>query len=121
MVKMFPMMHPIPMNAVAMGCGAIIIFLTSLLLEETRQVPVQLPTRLSLIYLVLFDTCGVFILFRFVLQRWTASATSYAFVLFPFVTLAGSAWLTGSSLARCCLPAPHWLSAEVTSVLCVWR
>ncbi len=36
---------------------------------------------------------GLFILVLLVVRRWTVSATSYMFVLFPVVTLALAAWL----------------------------
>ena len=32
------------------------------------------------------------------LKRWTASATSFSFVLFPFVTVFASAWLAGEAI-----------------------
>jgi drug/metabolite transporter (DMT)-like permease len=35
----------------------------------------------------------LFYLFLFLVRRWTASATSYLFVLFPFVTVVLAAWL----------------------------
>jgi drug/metabolite transporter (DMT)-like permease len=36
---------------------------------------------------------GLFVLVLLVVRRWTASATSYMFVLFPVVTMALGAWL----------------------------
>jgi drug/metabolite transporter (DMT)-like permease len=50
-------------------------------------------TWVSQAYLVTFGTVGVFGLCLFVLSRWTASATSYEFLLAPVVGVALAAWL----------------------------
>jgi drug/metabolite transporter (DMT)-like permease len=39
-------------------------------------------------YLIGPGSVAVFVLVLYVLGRWTASATSYAFLLFPFVAIA---------------------------------
>jgi drug/metabolite transporter (DMT)-like permease len=46
-------------------------------------------------YLVTIGSIGVFGLYLFVLGRWTASATSYEFVLVPLVGILLAAWLLG--------------------------
>jgi drug/metabolite transporter (DMT)-like permease len=46
-------------------------------------------------YLIGPGSIGVFVLVLYVLARWTASATSYAFLLFPFVAIALGALLLG--------------------------
>jgi drug/metabolite transporter (DMT)-like permease len=61
-------------------------------------VPNQLDTWLAFWYLVLIGTVAVFVLFLFVLRRWTASGTSYVFVLTPFVTVAVGVWLAGETV-----------------------
>lgn len=38
-------------------------------------------------------------LFLFVLRRWTASGTSFAFVLTPFVTVAVGVWLAHETIS----------------------
>jgi drug/metabolite transporter (DMT)-like permease len=40
----------------------------------------------------------VFYLYLFIVQRWTASATSYQFVLFPFVTVLIAGWLADETI-----------------------
>lgn len=47
---------------------------------------------------MLIGSVGVFALYLFVLRRWTASAASYQYVLFPLVTVALSAWLQGERI-----------------------
>ena len=44
-------------------------------------------------YLVTLGSVGLFVLVLLVVRRWTASATSYMFVLFPVVTMALGALL----------------------------
>lgn len=97
-LKRYPAADPITTNALAMGVGAGLLLLLSVGTGETRVLPRERTTLLAISYLVLVGSLAVFWLFLFVLQRWTASASSYQFVLYPFVTLALSAWLTGERL-----------------------
>ncbi len=46
-----------------------------------------------MVYTVTLGSVGLFVLLLVVVRRWTASASSYMFVLFPVVTLALGAWL----------------------------
>ena len=97
-VKAFPKADPVATNAVAMGVGAALLLALSLVAREPWTVPGLRATWSALAWLVLVGSVVVFWLYLFVLGRWTASATSYQFVLLPFVTLAISAWLTGERL-----------------------
>jgi drug/metabolite transporter (DMT)-like permease len=96
--KGFPNNHPITTNAIGMSMGAIILFVISLLWHEPQVLPVKSTTWIALIYLILVGSCIVFILFLFILKKWSASKLSYQFVLLPFVTLSASAWLSGEKL-----------------------
>lgn len=98
LAKSFPAVPPAAMNAVAMAVGAVILIGTSLVAGERIAPPTETESWLALGYLVVVGSLGVFVLFLFVLRRWTASATAYEFVLFPLVTLPLSAWLDGESL-----------------------
>jgi len=53
-----------------------------------------MATWASIIYLVFVGSVLVFYLFLYILSKWTASAISYQFVLFPFVTVLVAGWLT---------------------------
>jgi drug/metabolite transporter (DMT)-like permease len=97
--KGFPRSHPITTNAIGMSVGAIILFLMSIFWHEKLVMPVRTTTWIALIYLILFGTCAVFIMFLYILKRWPASRISYQFVLMPFVTIAASAWLTHEALS----------------------
>ena len=96
--KLYPRIHPVVVNALAMLVGTLILLALSLLAGEARVLPSAPQTWAAFIYLVLFGSVTVFVLFLFVIRRWTASATSYTFVLFPFVAVALSAWLEGEAI-----------------------
>lgn len=98
-MKGFPKSHPITTNALAMAVGSIILLSISYITGESQAMPTLLSTWIALAYLIVFGSCVVFILFLYVLKRWTASATSYMFVLLPFVTVAASARLTGERVS----------------------
>ena len=91
--KTFPKTHPITTNAVAMGTGAAILFVTSGFARETPHLPNLLPTWTALLYLIFFGSVGTFVLALYVLTRWTASATSYSLVLMPVVTVVSASWI----------------------------
>jgi len=92
--KSFPKTHPITTNALAMGTGAVILFVASGLVRETPSLPSLLPTWTALLYLIIFGSVGTFVLALYVLTRWTASATSYSLVLMPIVTVIFASWIT---------------------------
>jgi drug/metabolite transporter (DMT)-like permease len=98
-IKGFPRADPVTVNAVSMATGAVILSGASRLMGETPALPSLPATWAALLYLILLGSCAVFILYLFVLKRWTASATSYSFVLFPFVTVAAGAWLAGERIS----------------------
>jgi len=72
LVRRFPPVHPVTMNAVAMATDA---------------------TWAAVAYVVVVGSVVVFLLYLVVLHRWAASRAAYLFVLIPFVTVALSAWL----------------------------
>jgi drug/metabolite transporter (DMT)-like permease len=93
LVRRFPPVHPVTMNAVAMTAGAAVLLAGSVLAGESLVVPQRAATWVALTYLVLVGSVVVFLLFLFVLRHWPASRTVYVYVLVPFVTVALSAWL----------------------------
>jgi drug/metabolite transporter (DMT)-like permease len=96
--KTFPKSHPITTNALAMAVGAAILFVISLFAREVPRLPSLPATWMALLYLVFFGSIGTFVLALYVLSRWTASATSYALVLMPVVTVLFAAWLAGEAV-----------------------
>lgn len=86
--KRFPRVHPVPMNGVAMLPGVALLLALSLIAGEARVLPARPEVIVAFVYLVLIGSTVLFVGFLYVLQRWTASATSYASLLFPVVTVA---------------------------------
>jgi O-acetylserine/cysteine efflux transporter len=97
--KRFPRVHPVPMNGVAMVPGVALLLALSLVAGEARVLPSRPEVVVAFAYLVLVGSTVLFIGFLYILQRWTASATSYATVLFPMVTVAIGALLAGEPVS----------------------
>ena len=94
-VKRFPRAHPVAMNGVAMLPGVALLFALSLIAGEARVLPTRPEVVAAFAYLVLVGSTVLFVGFLYIIQRWTASATSYATLLFPLVTVAIGAILAG--------------------------
>jgi drug/metabolite transporter (DMT)-like permease len=92
-VRMFPPVHPVTMNAVGMATGAILLVAATLLAGEPMVVPKRAETWLALGYLVVVGSILVFVLYVVVVRVWGASRAAYGFVLTPVVTVLLSAWL----------------------------
>ena len=74
-------------NALGMLLGGSLLIVVSLVAGEPLVLPTQSDTLLAMAYLIGPGSIGVFMLALYVLARWTASATSYAFLLFPLVAI----------------------------------
>jgi drug/metabolite transporter (DMT)-like permease len=96
--KLFPKSHPVVTNAVALAAGAPVLIILSLLVGEEWSLPTTLNTWAAFAYLVLIGSVVVFSLYLYVLSRWTASATSYSFMLIPVATVVIAAWLLGEAV-----------------------
>ncbi len=93
-IKRFPPNPPIMTNAIAMTVGAIILGIASLVTGEPWVIPAQSGTWAALGYLGVFVTVFAFIFYIQVLNTWSASGTSYGFVIIPLVTVLIAAFLT---------------------------
>ncbi len=91
--KLFPKSHPLATNAIATAIGAVMLLAFSLFAGETWLLPPTTTTWAAFLYLVLIGSVGLFYIYLIVLSRWTATATSYAFLLFPIATVILAAWL----------------------------
>ena len=98
LIKKFPPNPPIMTNAIAMTSGGIILATASLLSREEWTLPTQVTTWVAYLYLVLFVTIASFLLYLFVLKRWSASETSYGFVAMPLVTIILAYALAGEKI-----------------------
>ena len=99
LIKKFPPNPPVITNAIAMTTGAIILGSASIVTGEQWTFPTQSNTLLAFVYLVVFVTVLAFMLYMFVLGNWTASGTSYGFVLVPLVTIVVAATIAGEEIS----------------------
>jgi drug/metabolite transporter (DMT)-like permease len=93
LVRRFPPVHPVTMNAVGMAAGAVLLIVGALIAGEPLELPEGTATWLAIGYLVPIGSVLVFVLYLVVLRYWAASRAAYEFVLIPLVTVALSAWL----------------------------
>lgn len=90
--------HPAMTNAVGMSVGAVGLLALSAVAGEAWALPREPEARWAVAFLVIFGSVGLFVLMLLVMRRWTASASAYAFVLFPVVTMLLEAWLADEPL-----------------------
>ncbi|HET9416161.1 MAG TPA: DMT family transporter [Candidatus Limnocylindria bacterium] len=96
--KRFPGSHPVAGNAVAMGVGSALILGASMVVSEPWTLLDSTGAWLWFGYLVVIGSVVVFVLFLYVVGRWTASATSYVWPLLPLVAIPFSALVTRESV-----------------------
>jgi drug/metabolite transporter (DMT)-like permease len=84
--------HPVAINFVGMSLGAAVLVAVAAAAGDRLVLPSDGETQLAVAYLVA-ATVGLFLFVLLVVQRWTASATSYVFVLMPVVAIALGALL----------------------------
>ena len=93
LVRRFPRLHPVVMNAVGMAAAAVLLVAGSVVAGESIVLPRRAVTWAALGYLVLVGSVAVFLLYLVVLRHWAASRAAYGFVLIPLVTVGLSVWL----------------------------
>jgi drug/metabolite transporter (DMT)-like permease len=114
LIKSFPQAHPITTNALALSTGAVLLFIFSVIARESPVLPTLTTTWAALIYLIILGSVVTFGLSLFVIRRWTASSSSYQFVLFPIVTIVVGAWLADESVSAAFLFGGLLVLAGVT-------
>jgi len=92
-VKAFPRVHPVSMNAIGLGVGGLMLLLLAIVSGESLAVPELAKTWVAQAYLVILGSVVAFTLYVYVLRRWTASAVSYEGVLIPIVAILLASWL----------------------------
>jgi drug/metabolite transporter (DMT)-like permease len=98
LIKKFPPNPPIMTNAIGMTLGALFLGTASLASGEEWTLPTLTNTWIAFIYMVLFATILSFLLYVFVLGKWSASGTSYGFVLIPLVTMVVASTFAGETI-----------------------
>lgn len=83
MLKRFPVGDGVTANWVGMLAGTVILLMLSTAAGEDFRLPAESTTWLAVIYLVLAGSVGVFWAGLYVVEHWTASATSYAMLVHP--------------------------------------
>lgn len=98
-VKFFPRVDGFATNAIGSLVTIVMLLPLSLVVAEPRGLPSLPSTWVALAYLVVVGSVFLFFLFLYILERWTASATSYALVLSPLVTIAVAAVLASETVS----------------------
>jgi drug/metabolite transporter (DMT)-like permease len=112
--KSYPNSQPLAVNALAISIGATILLLISLVFGEAWSLPATQTTWLAYGYLVVGGSVIMFYLFLYVLQRWTASATSYALLMVPLATIVVASWLLAEQVTT------HFLIGSAIVLVGVW-
>ena len=99
LVKRFPRTHPLSTNAVAAFVGGVLLLAMSFGLGESHALPERDATRVAFAYLATIGTVGLFAPLLFVVNRWTASATSYVLLAAPLVAISLGAVLRGEPVS----------------------
>jgi drug/metabolite transporter (DMT)-like permease len=98
LVKRFPPGDPLIAMALAVPIGAIFLGILSAVVGEPWIIPSRPETWATIAYLVVLGSIVIVSLTLFVLQHWTASATSYAFMLSPLVSIILGALILGEKV-----------------------
>ena len=95
LLKRLPRTDPVGTNAVAMLPGAALLIALAGVTREPLVLPMHLEVWTAFLYLATVGSIGLFAGVVYIVQRWTASASSFVTVLFPVVTVALGAVLAG--------------------------
>jgi drug/metabolite transporter (DMT)-like permease len=98
-IKSIPQSHPVTTNAIALSVGSIFLFILSALSREVPRLPTLATTWASLLYLIVFGTIATFVLTIYVLNHWSATTSSYQYVLFPILAICIGAWMGHESVS----------------------
>jgi drug/metabolite transporter (DMT)-like permease len=98
-IKMLPGVSPVVVNGLGMLAATMLLFVLSLVAGEAWVWPEKSETWAAIIYLILFGSVVLFYLLVYVIQHWTASASSYLMVLSPFVAVPLGAVLAGEEVS----------------------
>ncbi|MBK5108755.1 MAG: DMT family transporter [Anaerolineales bacterium] len=112
--KSYPSGDPLVVNSLALSTGAAILILISIFARETWIFPASQATWIAYGYLVIAGSVLMFYSFLYVLDRWTASATSYSTLLIPVVTIIVAAWLLDEQITL------RFLVGTLIVVIGVW-
>jgi len=98
LLKKFPPNSPVMTNAIGMSVGGLMVGVASLVGGEDWAIPAQANTWIAFLYLLIFVTVVSLLLYTFMVGKWSASRTSYGFVLVPLVTIVVASTLAGEAI-----------------------
>lgn len=98
MVRSFPPVHPLAMNAVGMTLAGAVLVAGAVVVGEPLAVPRHATTWMALGYLVPMGSIAVFQLYLVVLAHWPASRAVYIDVIVPLVTVVLSGVILGERM-----------------------
>ena len=91
-VRRIRVAEPLPVNAVGMAVGSVLLLMGAVVTGESLKAPSSVGVGLALAVMIVTSPL-LFVLYVFVVQRWSASAAAYQLVLFPLVSIPLSALL----------------------------
>jgi drug/metabolite transporter (DMT)-like permease len=98
-IKKFPPNPPIVTTAIGLTVGGLVLGIASLISRENWVIPAQTSTWIAFLYLLVGPTIVAFLLYMFVLRRWSASGTSYGYVLVPLITIVVASTVAGEQIS----------------------
>jgi drug/metabolite transporter (DMT)-like permease len=104
--------HPVMTNAIGMSAGALGLLVLSLAVGEVWELPRSPGVWAAVVYLAVASPI-LFMLIVYVIRRWSASAASYQFVLFPIVAVIGGSLLLGEPITASLLTGAPLVLAGV--------
>jgi drug/metabolite transporter (DMT)-like permease len=78
---------PFAVNAVGAPIGAATLLFASVLLGEPRDLPRTLAEWWPILYLTIFGSLGAFVLFAWLIGRWSVTTTNFIGVVVPVIAL----------------------------------
>jgi drug/metabolite transporter (DMT)-like permease len=92
-VRRFPPVHPVAMNAVAVIVAAALFVVGAVVAGEDLVLPATGDTWAAVLYLAVVGSVGVFSLHLLVLAHWSASRANFVMVVIPVFAIPLSAWI----------------------------
>lgn len=87
LLKQAPKQAAIPANAVGAAVGAAVCLLVSFALGESHALPATPGGWLPLLYLVVAGSLGAFVLYSWLIARWSVTNTSLIGVIVPIIAV----------------------------------
>lgn len=113
-IKRFPKTHPMSTNALAMSIGALFLVGAAAVFDQAWEVPRSGRVWGALLWLVVVGSVGLFWLFLYVIERWTASASVYAITIMPVGTVILGALFADEPVT------PELIAGGAVVLIAVW-